>query len=126
VLRLGGNKWLFVAEKKIHKEEREMGKMRVNCQVINKKIIEGLTNIIIPCNFVGHSVSKNTMSPYDLSFLNPIRIPFVIPLVYTKKNLHPYIYGVLYYWVNFISNVVYKSYMLLYCLAFFSFFIFPL
>jgi hypothetical protein len=34
--------------KKIHKEEREMGKMRVNCQVINKKIIEGLTNIIIP------------------------------------------------------------------------------
>jgi len=47
VLRLGGRSGCLL-QKKIHKKEGEMGKRRVNRQVINKKLIEGLTNIIIP------------------------------------------------------------------------------
>jgi len=116
VLRLGGRSGCLL-QKKIHKKAGEMGKRRVNRQVINKKNNWRLYqhNYSIS-NFIGHSVSKNIMPPYDLPMLNPIIIPFVIPLVYTKFFFSS-IYLRTYFTIGLISSVMLSVKVICYCIV---------
>jgi hypothetical protein len=54
---------------------------------------------------INNSVSKNITSQYNLSFLNPIVIPFIIPLVYIKKYF-PSAYLWMYFTVRLILLVM--------------------
>jgi hypothetical protein len=54
---------------------------------------------------INNSVSKNVTSQYNLSFLNPIVIPFIIPLVYIEKCF-PSAYLWMYFTVRLILLVM--------------------
>jgi hypothetical protein len=54
---------------------------------------------------VDHSVDKNIMSPYDLSFLNLTIILFVIPSVYIEE-IFPLAYLWTYFIVGLISSII--------------------